>query len=124
MLGSPNPSTRAASWASTHRAPASGSERVSAATRRVFHGATVSDSTRAHSRGSRCRRSSASAISVIADRVETPSAAPSSSATNGATPGVPSPPSDASQSLSPGRPASPQVAAPDSGVAGWSTHHW
>ena len=38
--GSPNPSTRAASCSSTHRAPSKGRERVSAATRRVFHGAT------------------------------------------------------------------------------------
>ena len=93
-----------------------GSERVSAATRRVFHGATSPASTFAHSRGSRCRRSRASAINDIADWVETPIAAPSSSATNAATAGEPSPPSEASQSQSPGRPASPQVAVP---VSGW-----
>ena len=80
-------------------------------------------STSAHRSGNRCRGSRASAINDIADWVETPIAAPSSSATNAATDGVPSPPREASQSKSPGRPASPQVAAPDSDVAGWRTHH-
>ena len=118
MVGSPNPSTRAASCSSTHRAASNGRERVSAATRRVFHGATSPASTFAQSRGSRCRRSRASAISDIAACVETPIAAPSSSATNAATPGEPSPPREASQSTSPGRPASPQVAVPDSDGGG------
>ena len=72
----------------------------------------------AHSSGNRCRRSRASAINDIADWVETPIAAPSSSATNAAHRGVPSPPREASQSPSPGRPVSPQVAVPDSAVAG------
>ena len=45
IVGSPNPSTRAASCSSTHRAPPTGRERVSAATRRVFHGATARTST-------------------------------------------------------------------------------
>ena len=100
---------RRAARRSTGRA-SKGSERVSAATRRVFHGATSPASTFAQSRGNRCRRSRASAINDIADWVETPIAAPSSSATKAATAGVPSPPREASQSAAradPRRPRSP-----------------
>ena len=58
MVGSPNPVTRSASWASTRRAPSSGRVRVSVATRRAFHGATARAWTRSHSRGRRWCRSS------------------------------------------------------------------
>ena len=59
--------------------------------------------------GSRCTRSRASAISVIAVPVGTPRARPRGSGANAATAGVPSPPSDSSASRC-------AVAAPDGGA--------
>ena len=66
--------------------------RVASAVRRPIHGFTSPATIRAHSAGSRCRRSNASPTSRSAADDEVARTTPSSAGANSATPGVPSPP--------------------------------
>ena len=96
MARHPHEPIRSANCASTDAAPAFDSRWVAWAILRAFHGATLSASTAAQIRGSRCWRSRASANNCSPVRVETPSAAANGSGVNAATSGVPSPPRAAS----------------------------
>jgi hypothetical protein len=80
---------------------------VASATARARHAGTTPVWTWAHSRGSRCRSSSAFPISFFADTVEIPSTVPSSATQNSATNGQPSPAIGSSRS----HPATVNVAA-------------
>ena len=85
----------AATWPSTNPAASSVSAGVewivTSATARARHAGTRPACTCAHSRGRRCRSSSAWPTSRFAATVETPSTPPSSAKQNSATSGAPPP---------------------------------
>ena len=104
--------TDGASWASTQPACAAVRCRVAAAMWRAWWAGTCPVSAAAQIERSRCRRSSASAISRDAEPSDMRNAQPSSAGQNPATVGVPSPPSCTGRSL------------PDSRLSGTASPGW